>query len=97
MTSWSTLVLGHKRLVALGWLVVLAAGVLLVGKVEGRLSQQFDLPGQPACAAKQQILRTYGNGGPGTGRGDWPAPGHDRRSPLAVVWALVATVTAASP
>jgi hypothetical protein len=65
MTSWSTLVLGHKRLVALGWLVVLAAGVLLVGKVEGRLSQQFDLPGQPACADNQQILRTYGNGGPG--------------------------------
>ena len=34
MTSWSTLVLGHKRLVALGWLVVLAGGGLLVGKVE---------------------------------------------------------------
>src|SRR6266498_1985096 len=65
MTSWSTLVLGHKRLVAVGWLVVLAAGVLLVSKVEGRLSQQFALPGQPAYAANQRILRTYGNGGPG--------------------------------
>jgi putative drug exporter of the RND superfamily len=65
MARWSTLVLGHKRLVALAWLLVLAPSLLLVSKVEGRLSQQFALPGQSAYEANQRILRTYGNGGPG--------------------------------
>src|SRR6266540_2945537 len=65
MERWSALVLGHKRLVALAWLLVLVPGLLLVSKVEGRLSQQFALPGQPAYEANQQILRSYGNGGPG--------------------------------
>jgi putative drug exporter of the RND superfamily len=65
MARWSTLVLGHKRLVALAWRLVLAPSLLLVSKVEGRLSQQFAPPGQPAYEANQRILRTYGNGGPG--------------------------------
>jgi RND superfamily putative drug exporter len=65
MTSWASLVLGHKRLVVLGWLAVLVPSLLLAPRVSGRLSQQFALPGQPAYQANQQILRAYGNGGPG--------------------------------
>jgi putative drug exporter of the RND superfamily len=65
MARWSRLVLGHKWLVVLAWLGVLVPSLLLVSRVEGRLSQQFALPGQPAYQANQQILRTYGNGGPG--------------------------------
>jgi RND superfamily putative drug exporter len=65
MARWSRLVLSHKWLVALAWLLVLAPSLLLVSKVEGRLSQQFALPGQPAYEANQRILDAYGNGGPG--------------------------------
>src|SRR5574341_1090837 len=63
MTRLPTLVLRHKRLVALFWLTVTAAGLAVSPKLSGHLSQQFTLPGQPAYQATLATLRVYGNGG----------------------------------
>jgi MMPL family len=60
---------GPHVLVALAWLAVLASSLRLVSRVEGRLSQQFAPPGQPAYETNQRILRAYGNGGPDLGPG----------------------------
>jgi len=53
----------HRLLVALAWLAVLAGSLAGISHVNGRLSQQFSLPGQPGYTANQRILRTYHNGG----------------------------------
>ncbi len=56
-------VLAHRRLVIVGWLVVLAAGAAGASHVSGRLQLDFSLPGQPGYETAQKIVRTYGNGG----------------------------------
>ena len=63
MTRFPALVLGHKRLVALFWLTVTAAGLAASLALPSHLSQRFTLPGQPAYQANLAILRSYGNGG----------------------------------
>ena len=63
MTRLSTFVLRHKRLVVLVWLAMTIAGMAASPMVPSRLSQQFNLPGQPSYEANQAILRAYGNGG----------------------------------
>ncbi|MDA8321167.1 MAG: MMPL family transporter, partial [Actinomycetota bacterium] len=65
MAGLSRFVLRHKLVIALFWLVVLAVGVVASARLSGRLSGQFALPGAPSYQAGQQILRDYGNGGPG--------------------------------
>jgi RND superfamily putative drug exporter len=65
MQALSRFVLRHKLAVVLFWLAVLAAGVLASSKLNNRLSAQFALPGAASYQADQQILRLYGNGGPG--------------------------------
>ena len=65
MLAVSRFVLRHKLAVAVFWLVVLAAGGAASAKLSGRLSAQFALPGAASYQASQQILRLYGNGGPG--------------------------------
>src|SRR6266568_5668020 len=64
MRALATLVVRYRRLVLLAWLIVLAGSLAGVGHVAGRLSQQFSLPGQPGYEANQQILPSYGSGGP---------------------------------
>lgn len=63
MARWSKLILGHKRLVVLLWLLWLVPAFLATTSVADRLSMQIDLPGQPAYEANQEILRQYGSGG----------------------------------
>jgi uncharacterized membrane protein YdfJ with MMPL/SSD domain len=65
MAGLSRFVLRHKLVVALCWLAVLAVGVVASAQLSGRLSGQFALPGAASYQADQQILRAYGNGGPG--------------------------------
>ena len=65
MAALSGFVLRHKLAVALFWLAVLAAGAVASARLGGRLSGQFALPSAPGYQAGQQILRLYGNGGPG--------------------------------
>jgi len=65
MLAVSRLVLRHKLVVAVFWLVVLAAGVFASARLSGRLSQQVTIPGAAGYQANSRILRLYGNGGPG--------------------------------
>jgi len=63
MTRFSRFLLGHKRLVLVGWLAVLALGLALAPTVNGRLSASFSLPGQQGYQANLAIAETYGAGG----------------------------------
>jgi RND superfamily putative drug exporter len=63
MTRLSRFLLGHRRLVLVGWLTVLAAGVTLAPTVNDRLSDDFSLPGQRGYQANLAIAEAYGTGG----------------------------------
>jgi RND superfamily putative drug exporter len=56
-------VLGHRRLVAVFWLAVTVAGVLLAGQVTGRFSSTQELPGLPSYRAAEVLQHSYGIGG----------------------------------
>src|SRR5437764_4968989 len=56
-------VLRHRRLVALGWLVIVIAGVALVQKTNDRLVIDFSLPGQPGTQTANQIDQDFHAGG----------------------------------
>ncbi len=63
MDRWTDLVLAHKRLVVLAWVLVAAAGAALAPATVSSLSYSFALPGQPAYQANQAITRASGGGG----------------------------------
>ena len=63
MKRFTDVVLRHRLLVALGWLVVAVAGGATAPTTADRLSLEFALPGQPAYEANQQIVQQYGGGG----------------------------------
>jgi RND superfamily putative drug exporter len=56
-------VLRHRRVVVVGWLLLMFVGVFAAGQTSKRLSLDFSLPGQPGYETEKQILATYGNGG----------------------------------
>jgi len=58
----ANLVLRHRRLVAVFWLAVTAAGLLLAGQVTGRFSSTQELPGLPSYRAAQVLQQSYGIG-----------------------------------
>jgi putative drug exporter of the RND superfamily len=55
-------VLRHRRLVAVFWLAVTIAGVLLAGQVTGRFSSTQELPGLPSYHAAEVLRQSYGIG-----------------------------------
>jgi RND superfamily putative drug exporter len=57
------LVLAHRRLVLLLWVLLLPAGVYGASHVSKRLSIDFSLPGQPGYETAKKITHLYGNGG----------------------------------
>ncbi|HEY2879358.1 MMPL family transporter [Nocardioides sp.] len=63
MRRWGELVLRHRRIVMLVWLVVAVAGIAVTGKVNDRLTVDFSLPGQPGDKAANQIIAAFHNGG----------------------------------
>jgi RND superfamily putative drug exporter len=63
MRGWGELVLRHRRIVMLVWLVVAVAGIAVTGKVNDRLTVDFSLPGQPGDKAANQIIEAFHNGG----------------------------------
>lgn len=63
MKRLTDVVLRHRLLVALGWLVVAVAGGVTAPTAADRLSLEFALPGQAAYEANQQIVEQYGGGG----------------------------------
>jgi hypothetical protein len=76
------LVLRHRRLVAVFWLAVTVAGVLLAGQVTGRFSSTQELPGLPSYQAAEVLQHSYGIG---------------NNPPVAVVITLPAGQRIASP
>jgi putative drug exporter of the RND superfamily len=56
-------VLQHKRLVALGWLLLTIVGIGAAGPASEALDQRFSVPGREGWEASQEIQRVYGNGG----------------------------------
>ncbi len=57
------LVLAHRRIVIVFWVLMVPAGIFGAGQVSKRLSIDFSLPGQPGYVAAQKVTRLYGNGG----------------------------------
>ncbi|HSP66037.1 MAG TPA: MMPL family transporter, partial [Candidatus Deferrimicrobium sp.] len=60
MRKLAGLVLRHRRLVILSWVVVFIAGVAGVSTSVSRLSTSFSLPGQPGYETANRVLHTYG-------------------------------------
>ena len=63
MASLTSFVLRHRKLVIIGWLLLMVAGGATSQKAINRLNFDFSLPGQPGYETSKQILKTYGNGG----------------------------------
>ena len=63
MVRLTELVLHHRRLVMLFWLVMFLVGIFAAGKTSERLTIDFSLPGQPGYETEKQILDIYDNGG----------------------------------
>jgi RND superfamily putative drug exporter len=63
VTRLAEFVLRHRRLVVIGWLVLMVAGFAAAGQTSKRLTIDFSLPGQPGYETEKQILQDYGNGG----------------------------------
>ena len=63
MKRLTDLVLRHRLLVALAWLVVAVAGGATAPTTVDRLSFDFALPGQAAYETNQQIIDDFGGGG----------------------------------
>ena len=60
MERFGELVLRHRRIVSLIWLVLLVGGGAAAGGLSDRLSFDFSLPGQPGYQAEQRLISTYG-------------------------------------
>ncbi|HUA29787.1 MAG TPA: MMPL family transporter [Streptosporangiaceae bacterium] len=54
--------LRHRRLVAVFWLAMTIAGVLLAGQITGRFSSAQELPGLPSYRAAEVLQHSYGIG-----------------------------------
>jgi RND superfamily putative drug exporter len=63
MRRIAEVVLRHRRIVGLGWLIVVIAGVLLTQRTNDRLVIDFSLPGQPGTITANQIDRDFQAGG----------------------------------
>ena len=60
MESLARVVLRHRLIVVLGWLVLMVAGGVVAGPVTDRLTFDFSLPGQPGFEAEQKLISTFG-------------------------------------
>jgi RND superfamily putative drug exporter len=54
------LVMHHRLIIAIFWLVMLVAGAVAASQLGDRLSVDFSLPGQPGDTAENQLIDTYG-------------------------------------
>ena len=63
LTRLTDLVLRHRVLVVLLWVVLAGTGAANAGRTVDALTYDFGLPGQPAYEANTAIQETYGGGG----------------------------------
>jgi RND superfamily putative drug exporter len=62
MTALAHLVLRHKGLVAVFWLLAMVAGGATAGTTTERLTVDFSLPGQSGYETERQLVELYGTG-----------------------------------
>jgi putative drug exporter of the RND superfamily len=55
-------IMRHRRLVAVGWIVLTIFGAFAAQQVSKRWLEQFSIPGFSAYEANQRTLRTFGSG-----------------------------------
>jgi RND superfamily putative drug exporter len=63
MEQLTRAVLHHKRLVAVGWILLTIIGMAAAGPASQALDQRFSVPDREGWEASQEILNLYGNGG----------------------------------
>jgi putative drug exporter of the RND superfamily len=63
MDALTSLVLRHRRLVGLIWLILVVLGGAASAQLTSRLSQSFNIPGTPSAAAASAIIQRYHSGG----------------------------------
>jgi RND superfamily putative drug exporter len=63
MRRIAELVLRHRKLVIIGWVVLFLAGGTAAGQVSKRLTVDFSLPSEPGTKTAKQIEAQFGNGG----------------------------------
>ncbi len=63
MPRITRILLRHKALVVLAWVLLAAAGAATASHTVHRFSQSYAIPGQPSDRADTAILQRYGNGG----------------------------------
>ncbi len=63
MRRIAELVLRHRKLVVIAWVVVFLLGGVSAGKVADRLKIDFSLPSEPGTKAAKLIEHEFGNGG----------------------------------
>jgi RND superfamily putative drug exporter len=63
LTRLTRTVLRHKRLIAVGWILLTIVGMAAAGPASKALDQRFSVPGREGWETSQDILRVYGNGG----------------------------------
>ncbi|MDQ3094811.1 MAG: MMPL family transporter [Actinomycetota bacterium] len=60
MERLARLVMHHRRIVSVFWLVLFLGGGFSAGQLSDRLSLDFSLPGQPGDDAEVQLIETFG-------------------------------------
>jgi putative drug exporter of the RND superfamily len=63
MKNLTRAVLRHKRLVAIGWILLTLVGMVAAGPASEALDQRFSVPDREGWETSQEILQKYGNGG----------------------------------
>src|SRR3954447_22654066 len=63
MHRFAEIVLRHRLLVAIGWLLLAIAGGAAIGPANKNMTIDFFLPGQPGTEAAHKIIADFGNGG----------------------------------
>src|SRR4249919_667148 len=63
MRRLAELVLRHRVLVVVAWVVIAVAGAMVASTVNGRTTVNFSLPGQPGDTAANKIVAAFHNGG----------------------------------
>lgn len=63
MNRLTRIVLAHKRLVALAWIVLTLVGITTSGAAVDALDQQFSVPGREGWETNVELIERYGNGG----------------------------------
>src|SRR6478609_7633329 len=63
MRRLAEVVLRHRLLIVIAWVVIAVAGGAVASSVTNRMTVNFSLPGQPGDTAANKIIAAFHNGG----------------------------------